>query len=107
MIKAGELNRQITFRRKTETGKDSYNNPIYDWADAATVWASIITTGGKEFYAAQKLNAETSAVFKVRYTTVVNGLMQIKYGTRTFEIIGINDVNARREELLISAKEVV
>jgi len=106
MVKAGELNRQITFRRATFT-YDSKNEQIPTDVDAATVWAGVITTGGREFYAAQKLNAETSKVFKIRYRTDVNGTMKIKYGKKTYEIIEINDVDGKNEELLISTKEVV
>ena len=63
-MRAGELNRRITLQIKTIT-YDTVNEPIETWTDFATVWAAVITTGGREFYAAQKLNAETSAVFKV------------------------------------------
>lgn len=105
-MKAGELNRQITFQRATYT-YDSKNEKIPTYADMTPVWAKIITTGGREFYAAQKLNAETVALFKIRYRPDINSTMRIKYGKKTFEIIAINDVDEKHEELLISAKEVV
>jgi SPP1 family predicted phage head-tail adaptor len=105
-MRAGELNRRITLQIETIT-YDTVNEPIETWTDFATVWASIITTGGREFYAAQKLNAETSAVFKIRYNPMVNPRMRISWGNRIFEIISVNDVDARHEELQISAKEVV
>lgn len=105
-MRAGDMNRLITFQRATYT-KAANGQKTPTWADAATVWAEVVTTGGKEFYAAQKKNAETSAVFKVRYTLAVNERMQIKYGNRAFEIISLNDVDGKHEELRISAKEVV
>jgi len=105
-MRAGELNRIITFQRKTTT-YDALNQPIETWANAFSAWAAVITTGGREFYAAQKLDAETSAVFRVRYTQAVNNKMRIKHGNRIFEIISLNDVDGARAELQISAKEVV
>ena len=105
-MQAGELNRQITFRQKTVT-YNSYNEPIETWADAFTVWSQVITKGGTEFYAAQKLYAETSAVFKIRNTARVRVKLRIKFGGRTFAILGINEVNGMRKELLISCKEVI
>jgi SPP1 family predicted phage head-tail adaptor len=105
-MRAGELNRRITFQHKTIT-YDTYHQPIETWANLMTVWAGVITTGGREYYAAQKLNAETSAVFKIRYTTRIDTLMRIVWGDRTFEIIGINDVDAGHEAMLVSAREVV
>ena len=105
MLNAGEFNRQITLQRAVYV-YDSKNEKIATYADDVTVWAGIVTTGGREFYAAQKLNAETTALFKIRYRDV-SGTMRIKYGNRTFEIISINDVDAAHVALFISAKEVV
>jgi SPP1 family predicted phage head-tail adaptor len=106
MIKAGNLNQTITFRRKT-VAYDSYNQPIETWADAATVRAAVQTTGGREFYAAQKLYSEMTALFKIRYTQAFNARMQVKWMGRIFEIIAPPfDPNGRREELHVVTKEV-
>ena len=99
-------NRRITIQSKTVT-YDSYNEPIEAWTDGPTVWASIVTTGGGEFYAAQKLNASTQALFKIRYGTTVTTLDRIKYGNRIFEILSVNDANEAHRELHISGKEVI
>lgn len=103
---AGKLNRRITVQKKTIT-YDSYNQPIETWKDTYTIWAEVLTSGGGEFYAAQKVNAETQAVFNVRYTKSIGVLDRINYDNRIFEILSVNDVNAGRTELQISAKEVV
>ena len=106
-IRAGELDTLITFLRSTKT-KDTAMQTNETWADASTVWAAMVTTGGKEFYAAQKKNSETTAVFKTRFTRAVNERMRVKLGTRIFEILPpINDVENKHVVLLISAKEVV
>jgi len=60
-----------------------------------------------EFFAAQRINAETTAVFKIRYLSSINTGMRIKMGNRIFEILFLNDVNGQRKELSIAAKEVV
>jgi SPP1 family predicted phage head-tail adaptor len=105
MINAGELNKKIIIQ--TESGAaDSFGQPEGTWSNTVTVWAAIITTGGREFYAAQKLNAETVAVFKIRYRAVTT-TNRIKYGTRIFQILSIADPEEKHCELLISAKEVV
>lgn len=106
MISAGELNKQIILQVKTGA-QDAYGEPAGTLVDLATVWASIITTGGREFYAAQKLNAETTAVFKIRYRRGIRQDMKIKYGRRIFEIISIADPEEKHEELLLSCKEVI
>jgi SPP1 family predicted phage head-tail adaptor len=107
MIKAGDLNTKITFQSATYSYNGT-NQKIPLWADAATVDASMETTGGKKFYAAQKANSETTAVFTIRFNRWVNERQRIKLGNRIFQILPpINDVNNRHEELIISAKEVV
>lgn len=108
MMRAGELNRRITIQHITGTTTNDYGEKISTWGDLATVWASVITTGGREFFAAQRLNEETTAVFRIRYRSDIDPTMRIKYGNRIFEILPpINDVNAKHVELLISAKEVI
>lgn len=106
MINAGELDKRITLQAETGA-QDSYGTPGGTWADLATVWAGIITTGGREFYAAQKVNAETAAVFKIRYRSGINPTIRIQYGRRYFNILSIADPEERHEELLISCKEVI
>lgn len=106
-MKAGELNRQITIQYVSGEATDSDGFKTKTWGDLVTVWAAVITTGGGEFYAAQKVNAETQCLFKVRYRTDITTKMRVKYGTRYFEILALNDVNAMRTELQISTKEVV
>ena len=101
-----KYNRRIIIERKTTT-YNAYNEPIDAWATNQTLWAGIVTSGGGEFYAAQKINAQTTAVFKIRYNTTITTVDRIKYGTRIFQILSINDVDARHEEMFISAKEVV
>jgi SPP1 family predicted phage head-tail adaptor len=103
---AGELNRRVELQSKTVT-YDSYNQPVETWATIATVWAFIITSGGGEFFAAQKVNADTEAVFKIRYRTDVTVENRIKYGDRIFQILAINESDAGHREIKISAKEVI
>lgn len=98
--------RIIEIQEKT-VSYNGYNEPIYTWASIAQVWAQISTTGGGEFYAAQKLNSAVQVLFKIRYGNSVNVQNRIRYENRIFEILSINDVDESHRELLISAKEVV
>lgn len=106
-IRAGELDQILTFRSKT-IAYDARHQPIETWADSFTIYGGVITEGGREFYAAQKKNAETSAVMKVRYRPTINERMRVKWGHREFEILPpINDVSGKHVVMMISAKEVV
>jgi SPP1 family predicted phage head-tail adaptor len=104
-MRAGNLSRRITIQTLTET--NTYGDVVKSWTDERTVWCEIVTTGGGEFYAAQKLNAETTVLFKTRYFRGLTTKHRIKYCGRVYEILSVNDVGERRRELHISAKEVV
>lgn len=106
-MRAGSLNNRITIQSKTTT-YDSYGGPVDAWADTVDLWAQVETTGGGDFYAAQKLDASVTAVFTVRYRTDLTSLNRIKYGTRIFDILGTpRDPDGLGVKLLISAKEVI
>lgn len=103
---SGKLRNLITIQQATIT-YDTVNQPIETWVPFDTFWAAIITTGGREFYASQKLYAETNAVFEIRYDATLTTLMRIYCGGRIFNILGINDVDEMHTTMLISAKEAV
>jgi len=105
-MRAGKLNNRITIQTMP-AAYDSYGAPNGTWVDSISVWSNIEMTGGNELYQAKKLYADSTAVFKVRYTTSISTLNRIKYGTRYFEILSIGDPDGLRVELLITAKEVV
>lgn len=106
-MEAGKLNRKIALQIKT-TAEDADGLKEEVWTDFKTVWAQKITSGGKEFYAAQRINEETTAVFRMRYTAAVTTAMRIKDGGRYYEILPpLNDVDGRGIELLVMTKEVI
>lgn len=106
MTPAGKKNRRIEIQRKTvTTDADGYKTE--SWATYLSAMAAVRTTGSREVYYAQKSNAETEAVFIIGYKSGVTTVMRIVYGTRTFEIIGTNNIDEANIELHVSAKEVV
>lgn len=104
-MRAGNLNRLITIQSKTVT-KDTFGQDIETWGDNFQIWASVTTTGGGEFYAAQKLNSEISILFKVRYTSSITVLDRIIYDNKTYGILYLNNIDGMRKELQIACKGV-
>jgi SPP1 family predicted phage head-tail adaptor len=97
---------KIVIQRKTTTYNE-YNEPIDSWSDLGWFWAKVTTTGGGAFYAAQKLNETMSCLFTVRYTSLIDVMDRVVFGGKTFEILALNDVDARHADLQITAKEIV
>ena len=104
-MRAGKLDQRVTIQTNTPTA-DAKGQEIESWADTKTVWAEAITGGGKEFYAAQKLHAETKVVFRVRYDSSIVVTQRIVWLDRYFHILSIEHVNGQYRDLLISTSEV-
>jgi SPP1 family predicted phage head-tail adaptor len=108
-MRAGELNHRIIIQTATETS-DSYGGVTQTWADTHTVWAARLHKGSREFYAAQKVNAETTDLFKIRYLSGVTSEMRLVDAydnNKIFDIIGTWEGEGRRQELYILCKAVV
>jgi SPP1 family predicted phage head-tail adaptor len=107
LINAGELNIQISIQAEYG-GSDSYGAPMGPWADVVTdIYAAMIQEGGREFYQAQKTNAEVTAVFKIWFINGINSRMRIKYSSRYFNILSVDNPEQRNVCLLIAAREVI
>lgn len=106
-MQAGKLNQRIAIQVNTPT-VDSYGQPIPGWATVKTIWASAETSGGKEFYAAQKLYAEMDTLFTIRHDDSITYASRILWDGRTFEIIAPPyDPDAGRKMHKIAAKAVI
>lgn len=105
-MRAGELRHQVILQTPTPT-RDSYGAEIVTWTDTATVWASIEPLRGREYWEAQKINAEISHKIRMRYREGVKPNMRLKFGSRIFEIISVFSPEERRRELWYLCKERV
>ena len=106
MVNAGEINKRITIKTQVLT-QNSYGEEIITWSNFCTVWAKITSSSGKEFYAVQKLNPETTALFKIRYRSGLDTSMRIYYGTRIFDILYIDNVGEGNVEINLLCKELI
>ena len=101
-----KLRHKITIQKSIST-IDSFGSEVNAWSDVCTVWASIEPIKGREFFAAQKENAETTVRICIRYRTGISADMQILYGNKVFEINAIIDVEERHIELQLMCKELL
>jgi SPP1 family predicted phage head-tail adaptor len=106
MISAGNLTERIILQKPT-FGRGGDGSETVTYADEATVWAELMKCTGREFYAAQKINAEVTEVFRIRYRTGMDTRWRIGYGTRTLELTFIDESGKRDGEMILHCKEVV
>jgi len=106
-MRAEELDQRITLQPLTNS-RGADGSVIKDYTqNNITVWANYVARSGKEFYAAQKQNAETQAVFKIRYQSDIDTTWRIVHNNRTFEILFVDDTRKRKNELILACREVV
>ena len=97
------LNKRIIIQKFTG-GTDNSGFPLPEqWGDYKTVWASMTSLSGREYFAAAAVNAEQTIKIKIRYIKEldaninVDGInatktFRIKYKNSNYDIKFINDV---------------
>jgi SPP1 family predicted phage head-tail adaptor len=110
-IQPGELRKRIRIQQnaavQTPDGGTAEN-----WVDFVTRWAAIGPLGGRELAAAAQVYPEANSLITLRWFPGAELLrpgvapdMRILYGARQFDIVNVNDVEERHQELRIVAIE--
>jgi SPP1 family predicted phage head-tail adaptor len=102
----GELRHRITIQKLVNT-QDTFGQPVEQWSDVVTVWASVNPIVGKEFFAAETVNSEVSHKIRIRYKQNITPDMRIKFKDRYFSIQSVIDYQERNIELQLMCKELV
>ena len=102
-MNAGQRNKIITIQSKTMT-TDDYGGHVETWADFSKAWAWIWPLKGRELYAAQAAQSETTVKFNIRWIAGLNESMRISYNGKYYDITGLIDIGERHVEYDIMAK---
>ena len=102
MFKAGALDRRVTLRAKT-TLNDDLGQPVDTWADVVTLWAEKTDLRGREFFAAQAVNAEIETRFRLRWRAGVTAALRLVCDDRDYDIVSVAELG-RREGLELMCK---
>lgn len=104
-MEARQLDKLIAIQQLTKTPDEGGGN-TQAWTTFAQVWAQKNHQATREFYAAQKINAETTDLFTCRHLTGVKTSMRVFWNNQIFEIIGA-PADKRKNELVLYCKEVI
>jgi len=105
MVPAGKKNRKIAIQTKTLTA-DSDGYKAETWATTYTVYAWVQNMTGREFFSAQKLNAEMQTLFIIGYISGITTANKVLYDSASYDILSVVDVGEAHRELHIAAKKV-
>ena len=101
-----KLRHRVTIQEKAAV-TDSFGEEINDWSDVCTVWAAVEPLKGREFFAAQKENAETTVRITIRYRFGITADMRVLYCNNVYEINAIIDLEERHVELQLMCRELL
>lgn len=103
MIRAGELNRRVTLLRPV-TSIGAAGGVTVTYESAGRVWAKVKDVSGREFFAAQKVNAEITTTFLIRWRGDIGAEWRIRHRDRDYDIVALPEVGNRDEGLQIMAR---
>lgn len=110
-MRSGTLNRRVTLQSRSEA-QGSTGEVTWTWADVDTVWAAIEPMAGREYFAAQQMQATTNTRIRMRFRRGVTTKMRVVYTeagsptyTRYYAIDAVINPKDRREELQLMCTE--
>lgn len=106
MIAAGQLRHRITVEAFTETPRAD-GGIDEAWTNVGQRWASIEPLNGKEFMEAQQLGSEVTHRVKLRHFPGLTPKHRLTFGTRTFNIVSVLNLDERSIVAELMCKEDV
>lgn len=103
---AARLDTRITVERP-QTGEDAWGQPIEGWSLVASTWASVEPLTGRELFAAQAAQSETTYRLTVRYMAGVDASCRVVLdGGRTLQIVAVIDLRNQHRYMQFLCREL-
>lgn len=106
-LNPGLLREPITITSPTDGGQNAYGEPTVTWSTHQACRARIEALRGAEMEAVQQTWAEARLKVTTHFIAGVKREMRITWGSRTLEILDVEDPNGMRERLVIYCRELV
>lgn len=100
------LRHRITIQEKS-LAPDALGQPATSWTDVATVWAAVEPLRGREFFAADQMNAEVTTRIRIRWRSGITAAMRVSFDSRFYNIKAIIVPNEVHEEMQLMCGEGV
>jgi SPP1 family predicted phage head-tail adaptor len=100
------LRHEVTIQQPGTRVDDGYGGGSVVDSNVATVWAAIEPLTGNELFQAGQFNPSLSHRVRIRYYPGIRPSWKVKYGTRTFDIKSVADVDERHREVVLMCEEL-
>ena len=104
-MQAGKLDQRVTIQRLVE-GVDDYGQPINEWEDVGSYWASVEPLRGREFIAMQAAVSELQTRIRLRWVAGIHSTMRVVHEGTLYGIGAVIHVESARRELQLMCTAV-
>ena len=103
-LPAGELRHKVTIERCIQT-PDGQGGRATVWSEVGKLSVSIEQASAGEVFRASRQDTVISHMIMSRYTRNLDEKDRLVFGTRTFQIVNIENVKEKNRKFMISAME--
>jgi SPP1 family predicted phage head-tail adaptor len=101
----GKLRHRVSLQSSTATANE-FGEKIPAWSTYATVWAEIMPLQGRELENAQQISEKCDFEIFIRYNSAVQSTHRVIFGSRTFEIQAVLNIEERNAKLKLICTEI-
>lgn len=105
-MRAGELNKRITFMVKSEGGSAEGYPEEQQYTPGPSCWAGVKPITAKEIFAGNTEKTEATTLITIRYRKDIDESFVISYNGKIYEIESIVDINEGHFKMEILVKKV-
>jgi head-tail adaptor len=104
-LAAGKLNRLVEIHTPVET-IDSLGTVTLTYVLASRQWAAIQELGVSEIMVEEELQAVNMTDITLRYNSAIVPRARLISGNRTWEVVGVRDLNDAHVTLVATCREI-
>jgi len=104
-MRIGELRHLVTIRVPTRTQSATTNEQTISTYTDSTAWAQIETLSAYERMLGAALDAEATVRITIRYNSAVTAGCLITHGSKTYHVMGVDNVDERNIMLRLNCRE--
>jgi SPP1 family predicted phage head-tail adaptor len=105
-MQAGQLRHRVRVDRpsysQTATGE-----PVISWVEAATVWAAVVPTSGREYYMRDQTRDEVDTAILMRWSpqlAEMGATWKVVFKGVEYDVQSVMDADLRNSQLRVFAK---
>jgi SPP1 family predicted phage head-tail adaptor len=104
-MRTGKLRNLAKIQQNTPT-RDTAGGEIAAWADfVSSWWCDLVGVKGGEMYRGRVVHAQADYQASGRYVAGVTAKMRVTLGSRTFDVMAVENVDNRGRELQLDLRE--